>query len=238
MSAKMQVPPPDVKELFVPADKLAEKTAYADTLQKLNINKLSMEWLQVLAEGWASPLNGFMREKEFLQVLHFNTILQPDGERTNQSVPIVLPCTTEEKAWITGSDAIALVYEGKTVAILNKPEVSSMKWVACFYHVHVSILHASRAHTHTHTHAHTHARTHTHTHTRAHTHTHTHTHTYTHTHSHTHTHTHTHQVFDAIKEERCSRTFGLHHTGHPYVAQIYADGDYLVGGDLEVLGEI
>ena len=51
-------------------------------------------------------------------------------------------------------------------------------------------------------------------------------------------HTHALQVFDAIKEERCARTFGLHHKGHPYVDQIYADGDFLVGGDLEVLGEI
>jgi 3'-phosphoadenosine 5'-phosphosulfate synthase len=31
--------------------------------------------VQVLAEGWASPLKGFMREREFLQVLHFNTLL-------------------------------------------------------------------------------------------------------------------------------------------------------------------
>jgi len=30
--------------------------------------------VQVLSEGWAHPLKGFMTENEFLQCLHFNTI--------------------------------------------------------------------------------------------------------------------------------------------------------------------
>lgn len=37
-----------------------------------------MQWVQVLAEGWATPLNGFMREREFLQCLHFDCLL--DGK--------------------------------------------------------------------------------------------------------------------------------------------------------------
>lgn len=40
--------------------------------------QLDLQWVQVLAEGWASPLKGFMREREFLQVLHFGNLL--DGE--------------------------------------------------------------------------------------------------------------------------------------------------------------
>ena len=40
--------------------------------------QLDLEWVQVLSEGWASPLKGFMREREFLQVLHFGTLL--DGK--------------------------------------------------------------------------------------------------------------------------------------------------------------
>jgi len=40
---------------------------------------LDLQWVQVLAEGWASPLKGFMREREFLQVLHFGNLL--DGEK-------------------------------------------------------------------------------------------------------------------------------------------------------------
>lgn len=41
--------------------------------------QLDLQWVQVLAEGWASPLRGFMREREFLQVLHFGSLL--DGKR-------------------------------------------------------------------------------------------------------------------------------------------------------------
>lgn len=40
--------------------------------------QLDLQWVQVLAEGWASPLKGFMRERELLQVLHFGNLL--DGE--------------------------------------------------------------------------------------------------------------------------------------------------------------
>lgn len=37
--------------------------------------KVDMQWVQVLAEGWATPLNGFMREREYLQCLHFDCLL-------------------------------------------------------------------------------------------------------------------------------------------------------------------
>jgi len=156
---------PEITELFVPQDQVEAKKAYAAQLPKLHIDKLSMQWTQVLAEGWASPLKGFMREKDFLRTLHFNSL----DEHTNQSVPIVLPANDEEKQMIEtkGKEAITLVYEGKDVAIMQQPE-----------------------------------------------------------------------VYDAIKEERCSRQFGLSHKGHPYVKQIMDYGDYLVGGELEVLEPI
>ena len=44
------------------------------------------------------------------------------------------------------------------------------------------------------------------------------------------------EVFPHKKEERAARTFGLTHEGHPYVKQIYAAGDWLVGGEIEALG--
>ena len=40
--------------------------------------QVDMQWVQVLAEGWATPLNGFMREREYLQCLHFDCLL--DGK--------------------------------------------------------------------------------------------------------------------------------------------------------------
>ena len=42
--------------------------AEAEGLEAVEIGKVDMQWLQVLSEGWASPLTGFMREREFLQV--------------------------------------------------------------------------------------------------------------------------------------------------------------------------
>ena len=45
--------------------------------------KLCIFKVQTLSEGWAWPLKGFMRENEFLQSLHFNT-LTIDGVVHNQ----------------------------------------------------------------------------------------------------------------------------------------------------------
>lgn len=154
---------PKIHELFVPEAELEAKLAEAATLPSLPIDKLSMQWLQVLAEGWASPLTGFMSEKQFLQALHFNAL----SENCNFSMPIVLPCDDDQKAKIEGTAAIALNYEGKNVAILRNPE-----------------------------------------------------------------------VYAAIKEERCARQFGTTNVGHPYIKQVMAYGEYLVGGAIEALGKI
>lgn len=40
------------------------------------------------------------------------------------------------------------------------------------------------------------------------------------------------------KEERCSWQFGTNNLGHPYVRLIHDSGDWLMGGDLEVLRRI
>lgn len=49
--------------------------------------------------------------------MHFNSF----SEDVNQSIPIVLPITTEKKEQLTGCDEIALWYNSKPVAILRKP---------------------------------------------------------------------------------------------------------------------
>ena len=110
----------EVRELFVPDEELHEQTLIAESLPSLPINKVNMQWLQVLAEGWASPLEGFMYEREYLQALHFNCF--QDKDNINQSVPIVLPVTDEEKARLEGVDEFALEYEGKRVAIMSELE--------------------------------------------------------------------------------------------------------------------
>lgn len=95
----------------------------AKTLPTLNLSVVELQWLQVLSEGWAYPLRGFMRENEYLQALHFNCLLNDDDSvRENQSVPIVLSCTQGDKDRLAGSDAIALLYNDEPVATLRKPE--------------------------------------------------------------------------------------------------------------------
>ena len=103
-------------ELFVQPDRLAATREEASGLPQLGLTKLDTQWLQVLSEGWASPLTGFMRERELLQCLHFATLL--DDGVVNQSVPIVLPLSTEDKLRLEGEDAIALTFQGKWVAVM------------------------------------------------------------------------------------------------------------------------
>ncbi|XP_008320665.1 bifunctional 3'-phosphoadenosine 5'-phosphosulfate synthase 2-like [Cynoglossus semilaevis] len=155
----------DVNDLFVPENKLDLAAAEANTLPTISITKLDLQWVQVLSEGWASPLKGFMREREFLQVLHFGSLL--DGGAINMSIPIVLPVNSEVKQELDGSAAVALEYQGKRVAILRNPE---------FY--------VNR------------------------------------------------------KEERCARQWGTTCPLHPYIKMVMEGGDWLVGGDLEVLEQI
>ncbi|XP_039543975.1 bifunctional 3'-phosphoadenosine 5'-phosphosulfate synthase 2b [Pimephales promelas] len=110
----------EVNELFVPENKLDLVLSDANILPTVTITELDLQWVQVLAEGWATPLRGFMREREFLQVLHFGTLL--DGGIINLSVPIVLPVSKEDKERLDGYTAFALEFKGQKVAIMRNPE--------------------------------------------------------------------------------------------------------------------
>ncbi|XP_055550924.1 bifunctional 3'-phosphoadenosine 5'-phosphosulfate synthase isoform X2 [Wyeomyia smithii] len=157
-----------IPELFVPDELVASVEAEAKTLPSLSITTVELQWLQVLAEGWAYPLKGFMREKEYLQTLHFNCMLNEDETiRENQSIPIVLSISEDDKNKLDGVSALSLSYEGRLVAVMRKPE---------FYYQR--------------------------------------------------------------KEERCARQFGTSHENHPYIKMIMESGQYLVGGDVEVLKRI
>ncbi|XP_073404299.1 bifunctional 3'-phosphoadenosine 5'-phosphosulfate synthase 2 isoform X2 [Dendrobates tinctorius] len=155
----------DVHELFVPENKLNQAREEAENLPAIEITKLDLQWVQVLSEGWATPLKGFMRERQYLQVLHFDTLI--DGGVINLSIPIVLPVSSEDKEKLSDTNAIALSYEGKRVAILRNPE-----------------------------------------------------------------------FYEHRKEERCARVWGTTCAQHPHVKMVLESGDWLVGGDLEVLERI
>eukprot|EP00620_Florenciella_sp_RCC1587_P021806 CAMPEP_0182556594 /NCGR_PEP_ID=MMETSP1324-20130603/806_1 /TAXON_ID=236786 /ORGANISM="Florenciella sp., Strain RCC1587" /LENGTH=1013 /DNA_ID=CAMNT_0024768507 /DNA_START=30 /DNA_END=3071 /DNA_ORIENTATION=- len=180
-------------ELMVKPSEHAKKLAEAATLPKALITDIDVNWLQVIGEGWAAPLKGFMREGPLLQTIHFNSLLiDPFNvtgatainemetnwndywtrarERVSISVPIVLPITGYTKAAIEGSGkkAVSLVdKDGRTLAILRNPE-----------------------------------------------------------------------IYENRKEEIVTRCFGAIDMGHPYISHIYSGGDYLLGGEIELLQKI
>ena len=110
-----------VSELIVAPAKKEQFIKEATELPSVEITKLDLQWIQVLGEGWASPLKGFMREREFLQCQHFNCLL--DDGVTNQSVPIVLPISSEDRDKLGLCTKFALKYQGKIVAVLSDPEI-------------------------------------------------------------------------------------------------------------------
>lgn len=111
-------------ELVVPVGPTRDsrlREAAAGGLPRVRLSRVDLEWTHVLSEGWASPLNGFMRESEFLQTLHFNSIRSDRGSVVNMSVPIVLAIDEEKKREIGDRRRIVLVDEkDKPVAILNE----------------------------------------------------------------------------------------------------------------------
>ncbi|XP_076898865.1 ATP sulfurylase 1, chloroplastic-like [Bidens hawaiensis] len=111
-------------ELVVPGPHQDGKKREAMELPKIKVSRIDLEWVHVLSEGWASPLTGFMRESEFLQTLHFNSIRLEDGSVVNMSLPIVLDIDDAQKNRIGGSTAVALVdASDNLVAILNNIEI-------------------------------------------------------------------------------------------------------------------
>lgn len=110
-------------ELFVPTHRKQAAMEEAKTLPSLAITSVELQWLQVLSEGWAQPLRGFMREHEYLQVLHFNCLInESENVRDNMSVPIVLSATEADKKRLEGYSSIALYHNNEPVAIMRKPE--------------------------------------------------------------------------------------------------------------------
>ncbi|KAG2239235.1 hypothetical protein Bca4012_023993 [Brassica carinata] len=111
-------------ELVVPEPRRREKKHEAADLPRVKLTAIDLQWMHVLSEGWASPLRGFMRESEFLQTLHFNSLRLDDGSVVNMSVPIVLAIDDEQKALIGESKRVALVdSDDNPIAILSDIEI-------------------------------------------------------------------------------------------------------------------
>ena len=190
------LPMPDggeMVDLHVPHHLLPSKQSYAETLPRVLLTDIDINWLQTIGEGWAAPLKGFMREGALVQTLHHNSMLidphnfngaegatekktdwqgYTSRDRVSMSVPIVLPITEYTKMTIEnhakGSAAVALTSkDGDILAILHAPE-----------------------------------------------------------------------IYENRKEEIVTRTFGVIDRGHPYIKHIYNGGNYLIGGEVELLGRV
>merc|ERR1719201_1767107 len=111
----------DVKELYAKDSEAALKEAGG--LESVTLSSEDLEWVHVLAEGWATPLDGFMTEQQYLSCLHYQMIVE-DGAVVPMPVPIVLPVTDDVKAKIEGKPAIALKNgSGEVVAVLRDLEI-------------------------------------------------------------------------------------------------------------------
>ena len=131
-------------------DALPAKLAEAATLPSVPLTDLDVNWLQVIGEGWAAPLKGFMREGALVQSLHFNSMLvdaenftgvggyatsatnwMQDAfprERVSMPVPIVLPITDFTRRSVGGAKAVTLTNSaGQPLAILRNPEAYELR---------------------------------------------------------------------------------------------------------------
>lgn len=137
-----------------------------------------------------------MRVCVIFKCQHFKTIEQ-NGDVINQSIPIVLPVSTEQKESYTAAPALTLKYKDRDIAILRKPEFFAHRKEERFDYVFSVNFYFSKIL----------------------------------------------QFSSYVKINRkhcnrCSREFGTNDLGHPYVRMIHESGDWLVGGELEVLERI
>ena len=108
-----------VTELFT-RKTVPEIQSVIESSPSLEISEVDLQWAQVVAEGWASPLTGFMREEQYLQALHFNTLV--GDTLVTMPLAIVLPVSGQDKERLTGAPEFCLNYNGKAVGLLKNPE--------------------------------------------------------------------------------------------------------------------
>jgi len=158
---------PEARSLILPESQRNENEVAVAQMEKLILTEEELQWVHVLGDGWASPLEGFMTEAQFLQSLHYEHIVV-NNSFVPMPVPIVKTISSQDKERIQGKGEVALQGpDGTVVAVMFNPE-----------------------------------------------------------------------VFEHIKEERAGRTFGITHSGHPYIKLINGGGNWLVGGKIKLLKPI
>ena len=110
----------DIQELYDFDEQLAKE---AEELESILIDEERVEFLHVLADGWAGKLKNFMNEIQLLESLHYKTVTAEDGEKFLQSVPITCHLTTEEMEKCKGKSKISLRLKktNKVLAVIENP---------------------------------------------------------------------------------------------------------------------
>ncbi|XP_017488239.1 PREDICTED: bifunctional 3'-phosphoadenosine 5'-phosphosulfate synthase-like, partial [Rhagoletis zephyria] len=111
----------DEHELFVAEAELPGALARAARLPTLELKTIDLQWVQVLSEGWATPLKGFMRADEYLQCINFGLLIK--DKIHNQTIPIVLAIDEAAKGRIEEKKGVTLTYGGQAVALLEDYEI-------------------------------------------------------------------------------------------------------------------
>ena len=186
------------------------KLKYIHLLPKVLLSDIDVNWLQTIAEGWAAPLKGFMREGTLLQTIHFSSIITDPynltglkslhetktnfqnyqsvspPKRVSMSVPIVLPITDFTK------DSIEYYLNDKNNKNHDNNNKEDIKREVALYSKFGEPLGILKDP----------------------------------------------EIYKNRKEEIVTRVFGVIDFKHPYIQHIYAGGDWLLGGEIELFDRI
>ncbi|KPM05847.1 bifunctional 3'-phosphoadenosine 5'-phosphosulfate synthase-like protein, partial [Sarcoptes scabiei] len=117
----------ETEELFLESTAKPEFIKLSSALPSIEISKLDLQWIQVLSEGWATPLKGFMRQREYLQCINFGVLIDDKNNIHNQTIPIVLAITEDQKKLLTEmsdeNQSVNLKYNDDIVAVLERFEI-------------------------------------------------------------------------------------------------------------------
>lgn len=205
---------------------LNAKKAEAATLPRVLLTDIDLNWLQTIGEGWAAPLKGFMREGALVQTLHHNSLLVDPYNVTGHKGQLEAPTEWNGKnlRLIDGGLVVCLPFTSVRLFTLHRLDATQTKTgYTTRNRVSMSIPIVLPISDFTKFCVEKSGKSSVALSTKD-------------------------GVVVAIlrnpeiyknrKEEIVTRTFGVIDPGHPYIKHIYSGGDWLLGGEIELLGRI
>lgn len=89
---------------------IEEKSMIDNKMEILEIDEEQAHKLQIIAQGWAYPLQRFMNEQEMLECLH---------KESPHSIPITQHISSYEKEKLEGIPHLALRFKNNILAIIE-----------------------------------------------------------------------------------------------------------------------